>query len=64
MNVAMWRFTEICSVGLLAKLIPVAGENAACTCLLESNPKPADTAEEINEAEMTVHGVSVDSIWR
>lgn len=63
-NVAMWRFTEICSVGLLAKLIPVAGENAACPRPLESNAEPAYAAEQVDEAEMSVHGSLVDSIRR
>lgn len=62
-NVAMWRFTEVCRVGLLAELVPVTGENAARPGPLESNPKPADAAEEINEAKVTVHGGPIYSIW-
>ena len=50
MDVAVRGFAEVGGVGLLAELVPVAGEVALSACALEGDAEAADAAEEVNEA--------------
>jgi len=51
MDVAVRCFTEIGGVGLLAELVPVAGEGSLRARALEGDAEPADPGEEIDEGE-------------
>jgi len=51
MDVAVRGLAEVGGVGLPRILVPVAGEDAPCARALEGEPKAADAAEEVNEAQ-------------
>ena len=51
MDVAVRRLAEVGGVGPATVLVPVAGEDAPRTRLLEGEPEPADAAKEVNETE-------------
>ena len=42
---------KVGSVGLLRKLVPLAGENAAAASPLKSSAHSSDTGEEVDELE-------------
>lgn len=62
MDVAVRAFAEVGSVGLLGKLVPIAGEDALATGALERDAESTDAAKEVDEAELGSIGGIVDPV--
>jgi len=58
------RLAEVGGVGLLAELVPVAGEDAFRPRPLERDAETANTAKEVNEADFPVCGCAINVVFR
>jgi hypothetical protein len=63
-DITMRFLTEVSFVGNLRVFVPITGKNTCAPRPFESNAKPPDSAEEINETKFGCCGHATDVVWR